>query len=338
MRNAILAVTIALAGFAQAASPSLALDPALEAVLARSFHFSPADLADISRGKVVKHTLDGNTPGEVAAVGAIRINAPLDRFLTEFRDIVSFKRDTDVLEIGRFSSPPTLEDLAPLTITDDDLDARHCRLKDCDVRLPGHDIARFEREVDWGRPDAKTQAASLFKTMLLEHVRAYWSGGPGRIDAYDDGEHPIKPAEEFAGILSHSRFLSDLVPDLLPHLRDFPQAPLEGAEDFLYWSKERFGIAPFITVTHVTIARTRTGALVITSKDVYSSRYFDSSLGATIAADTGDGRFVLVYLNRSRANALKGPLSGLRRAIVERRARGSLDESLRRVRVRVEAN
>ena len=29
---------------------------------------------------------------------------------------------------------------------------------------------------------------------------------------------------------------------------------MAGAEDFLYWSKEKFGIAPFITVTHVVIA------------------------------------------------------------------------------------
>ncbi|MCP6769513.1 hypothetical protein NL529_32170, partial [Klebsiella pneumoniae] len=82
----------------------------------------------------------------------------------------------------------------------------------------------------------------------------------------------------------------------------------------LYWSKEKFGIAPFITVTHVTIAHAPSGALVITSKDVYSSRYFDSSLGLTIASDEPGG-MLLVYVNRSRASALKGPLGALKRAM-----------------------
>ena len=111
---------------------------------------------------------------------------------------------------------------------------------------------------------------------------------------------------------------------------------LVSAEDFLYWSKERFGIAPFITVTHVTIAKSMSGSTIITSKDVYSSRYFDSSLGLTIGAPTADGGFLLVYANRSRANALKGTFSALRRALVERRAKSSLDESLKAVKMRLE--
>jgi len=58
----------------------------------------------------------------------------------------------------------------------------------------------------------------------------------------------------------------------------------------------------------------------MTTKDVYSSRYIDASLALAIASDAGDvdETIDLVYANRSRANALKGGLSGLRRSIVER--------------------
>ena len=69
------------------------------------------------------------------------------------------------------------------------------------------------------------------------------------------------------------------------HIREFPDRPIAGAEDFLYWSKEKFGLTPFITVTHVTIARDAEGDYVMTSKDVYSSRYFDASLTVAIASD-----------------------------------------------------
>ena len=69
----------------------------------------------------------------------------------------------------------------------------------------------------------------------------------------------------------------------------------------------------------------------MTTKDVYSSRYIDASLAISIATDSLEtpSAFYLVYGNRSRANALKGGFSSLKRAIVERRARGNLEQYLR---------
>jgi hypothetical protein len=312
------------------------MDPSLRAVLVEAMKFSSSDFADMSRGKTVRHTLEARASGEVAAVGATWVAAPIDVFLDRFRDIEHFKRDADVMQVGRFGNPPTLADLGPLTVDDEDLDARRCKVTDCPVRLPTVDILRFQREVDWRAPDAKARAVALFKQMLFDHVRAYWSGDPDRIVEYDDMKRPIFPVAEFAGILANSEYIGRLVPGLPAHLADFPASRLTGVDDFLYWSKERFGIAPFITVTHVTIAPSPSGAVVVTSKDVYSSRYFDSSLGLTIASPTREGGLYLVYFNRSRASALKGAFGGLRRSIVERRVRGSLEQSLQSVKARLE--
>ena len=89
-------------------------------------------------------------------------------------------------------------------------------------------------------------------------------------------------------------------------------------------------------MTHVTIAHAASGVIVITSKDVYSSRYFDSSLGTTIVAETPGRGFNLIYVNRSRANALKGAFSGFRKMTVERRVRSSLEQSLQAIKSRLE--
>ena len=69
---------------------------------------------------------------------------------------------------------------------------------------------------------------------------------------------------------------------------------------------------------------------VVATKDVYSSRYLDASLALTIASDglSDPNHFYLVYANRTRADALKGRFSMLRRAIAGRRARASLEENL----------
>jgi hypothetical protein len=328
---------IALLCAAPVAAFAADLAPDVRAVLSRDLLFSAADLADMDHGKVVKHALSASAPGEIAVVGGTRVNAPKAVFLERVRDIKAFKRGPDVVQIGTFSTPPVLEDLSALTIDTGDFDVRTCRVSDCDVRLPADTIRRFQA-LDPRAADAQARGAMLFKNVLLEHVLAYESGGPGRISQYDDGKRPIRPIDEFAGLLAHARAVGTLVPGLPAHLRAFPADPLPGSQDFLYWSKERFGIAPFITVTQVTIVCPSEVTCVVVSKDVYSSRYIDASLSLTIASDAPQtpNAFYLVYANYSRANALKGTFGGLRRAMAERRARNALDERLKATRLMLE--
>jgi len=171
IRPAIV-LTLATIGAGAAALPA-EIDPTLGVFLTRQMRFSPDELGALARGKTVRHSLGATTPGEVAAGGATWINASPDMFLERFRDIVRFKRDEDVLQIGRFSDPPAIGDLTGLTIDDDDLDAKDCRVGDCDVRLPSREILRFRREIDWKAAGAKAKAAALFKRILLDHVLAY---------------------------------------------------------------------------------------------------------------------------------------------------------------------
>jgi hypothetical protein len=335
---AVLAV--ALAAISSGADPISDLQPDLRALLTQTFRFSPSDLADLVKGKVVTRRLGATTAGEAGAVGAVLVKARKQTFVDRYRDIVQFKRGAEVLEIGRFSNPPSIEDLASLTVGTQDLDVRRCRVGNCDIRLPAAAILRFQKEIDWQAPDADARAAVLFKEILLGHVHAYVSGGPGRIVEYDDDEQPVHAVDNFEGLLKSSPYIERLVPGLPRHLEAFPAHALAGTEDFLYWSKEKFGLTPFITVTHVAITRPAPATYVLASKDVYSSRYLDASLTLTIASDavTVPDAFYLVYVNRSRASALKGAFAGLRRSIVERRAKGSLDENLRAIKARLESS
>jgi hypothetical protein len=333
-------LTLPFAVAAIAAVPVSDLQPELRTLLSRELKFSPSDLADLAEGRVVTRRLDATAAGEIAVVGAVRVRTRKEVFVARYRDIMQFKRGPDVVQIGRFSDPPTIEDLESLTLDRQDVDVRTCRVGNCDIRLPAQTIVRFQKEIDWKARDAQARAASLLKQVLFDNVRAYRLGGPGRIVEYDDEKRPVRPVDDFVGLLQASPYIGELVPGLPEHLQAFPSSPLPGAEDFLYWSKEKFGFTPFITVTHVTIAPGTPTRSVIASKDVYSSRYFDASLTITIASDAVEApdAFYLVYVNRSRADALKGPLAGLRRSIAERRAKSSLDENLKSVKLRVETS
>jgi hypothetical protein len=336
-RAALMALVLGTAVIMAADQPVSDLQPGLRELLVRDLKFSASEIADLEHGKVVRHTLAA-TAGDVAAVGGVRIHASKERFATAYRDIARFKQGESVVEIGRFSSPPELKDLDSLTITPDDVDLRECRVGDCGIRLPADAIRRFASEIDWKRADAGTQAAALFKRMMFDNVRAYTSGGPGRITQYDDDRPPILPVDAFHSLLKSSPYVDAALPGLGAHLASFPADPLPASEDFLYWSKEKFGFEPFISVTHVTLVAAGPHEYVATTRDVYSSRYFDASLALVVASDSvGDPQsFYLFYVNRSRASALRGTFARLRRSIVERRVRGSLEENLRVVKQRLE--
>jgi hypothetical protein len=307
----------------------------VRAALTTQLGFSDEELADLRRGHAVKHGLRSSASGEVAVTGAIRIRAPKAAFFAHVRDIARFKSGPGVLQIGRFSSPPVLDDLAALTVDRDDFDPRSCRVGDCGIRLPASVIERIGREIDVNAPDAQARAAAFFKHVLLDDVSAYLSSAD-RMTQYDDGPKPIRPRVELEGILAAMPEIGALMPGLPDHLLRFSAARLPDAEDFLYWSKEKFGVAPFITVTHVTIVCRSTAICLMTTRDVYSSRYLDASVALAIATDVGPDAFDLVYDNRSRANALKGGLSVLRRSLTERRARGALEDSLKTIKKRLE--
>lgn len=333
-----LAVLLVLCAGLSAVAQDPDIEPDVRAVLTRQLRFSEDDLAAVRRGRVVKHGLPSRAPGEVAVVGAVRVRAPKAAFFARVRDIARFKSGPDVLQIGRFSDPPMLDDLAALTVDKDDFDVRSCRVGDCGIRLPADVIRRFQQEIDPKARDAQLRGGEMFKELLLDEVKAYVSGAE-RMTQYDDGGKPIRPRDQFEGILANMPEISALMPGLADHVRLYPSNRLPDAEDFLYWSKEKFGVEPFITVTHVTIVGRSASTCVMTTRDVYSSRYLDASVAFAIAADAGETpeAFDLIYENRSRANALKGGLGGLRRSLTERRARGGLEDSLKTIKAVLEA-
>lgn len=176
----------------------------VQTVLARDLQFSAGDLADLEHGKIVKHTLKGGGAGEIGVVGATRVNAPKARLLDRVRDVATFKRGPDVVQIGTFSTPPVEADLAALTVGAGDFDVRSCRVHDCDVRLPADAIARFAA-IDRGAAEAQAAGAALLKHLIFEQVSAYVSGQTGRFTQYDDGPRPIRPLDAFADLLAHGK-------------------------------------------------------------------------------------------------------------------------------------
>jgi hypothetical protein len=301
---------------------------------------STKDLAEVKRGAVVAKVLRSE-PQEVAVFGIVRVNAPEDFFLERFRDIESYKKGTSVPQVKKFSTPPRIQDVHQLTVDREDFDSlKNCRVGSCDVKLSAQAIARLHEEIDWDAPDASEQVNELARASLLEYVNRYLTGGNKALTEYSDKKTPLRLADEFAAILNASPYIYDYEPEFYAYLRDYPAKRIDGSEDFIYWSKEKFGLKPVISVTHVSIYRKpQSGRTLIASKQIYASHYFEASLGLTAvvaSSQQSEPGFYLLYLNRSRSDALHGGFSGLARGQVKRSARNGMQKNMRKVKLSME--
>lgn len=314
------------------------------ALLQQHLGFGAADLRDLTRARSIRRTLDTSDARELATAGAIRIDVPRTYFLDRFRDITEFRRGPMVLQTRRIEDPPGLDDVQALTLDDEDLNAlRRCRPGDCAVKLSADMIRRFQVEVRWSAPESRMQANALARQMVVDQARAYLAGGVEALGAYHSRRKPVVLATELTELLNACPYLTVYAPELRSFLDAFPRIDLQSCENFLYWSKDSFGLKPIISLTHVAMFTTQRDGRAMTfivSINLYSSHYVDGSVSLTIAADAGgedEPAFYLIYVNRSRVDALGGVFGGLRRLIVERRARGGLEKNLPETKRRLEA-
>jgi hypothetical protein len=296
-------------------------------------------------GRIVAKLLPSSDGREIAAFGIAKVAFSAEFFRGQFRNVETFKRSYSVPEVGRFGDPPRLADVDALSVPREDVkDLRRCRPGDCKLRLSSDFIARMHQAIDWTLPDAEERAESLFKEMLLERAMAYHEGGSRELEAYDDKDAVIPLRKDFEAILNASAYLLDYVPELANFLRRYPNPALEGAESFLYWSKEDFGLKPVISMTHAVLYLWRHGdeeeELIVASKQFYASHYFDSSLGLTAVFEVeegeSEGRY-LVYINRSRSLDLGGFFGRIKRSLLAGRIRDGLRKNLLHTRARLDA-
>ncbi len=328
----------------------LALGPAVlgaveepHAFLQKHVGFSKSDLSALERGEPVAKVLDAKEPTEIEAFGAIGVNVPMELFVEKIRGIADFKKSKEVLQIGKFHNPPCLEDLEALTLDPDEiLLLKNCIVGSCKMKATAEMIERLREEVLWSMPTWAQKATEVYRGILLSYVQDYLAKGNAALAVYVDKERPVRLADEFRALLGDSPYLAEYVPEFRSYLDNFPNGRLAGVEDFIYWSKEKFGARPVVSITHVTIYKKDSGdrsSAVISSKQIYANHYFRSSLGLTAFATrpgSGGTAGYLMYLNRSRVDLLGGFLTFIKRWFIKKRLREGLEGNLRVVKRKLE--
>jgi hypothetical protein len=315
--------------------------------LGKYLHFSQAELFEMKQGNIIVKLLPTQVKQEVAVFGVVRIDVPREFFIARVRDIENFKKSTAIPEVKRFSNSPRLEDLEDLTIDPMDMGSlKKCSVRHCDVKLPAEVIERFRSEINWSAPNYKEQVTMLTRHVLLSRVQAYMSDGNAALGHYDDKKYSLDLVGEFRGLLDQSPYLTEYVPELDRYLREYSQTNLQNLESFVYWSEEKYGygLKPVVTITHTSIYKQEgvTGEpIIIASKQIYADHYFEASLGLALLVEATDNeatpRFYLMYLNRSRADALRSSFAFLVRGTIARHIRGEMKETMTLLKAKMEA-
>ncbi len=319
---------------------------AVERLLTGRIGFSVDDVRALDRGAAVIRSLDTPVRQEVAHVAVVYVAATPDEFVVRFRDIERFERGPGIPQIGRFGSPPRIEDLQSLTLPAEDVaELPKCRPGDCEVKLSARAMARFRNEVDWTADDAAQQANEVARRMVLDQLRAYQAHGNTALEAYVDDDEPLAVPDQFRALLARRDALPVPVPALLAHLDDYPRGLPAGADEFFYWTVVDFGLKPTVRVNHVTIHpladRRSTGvAYAIATRQLWASHYFHATLELRFLVDRigVDGRpgAALISITRSRNDGMTGFRGLFLRPVIRRRSRDAVRRYLEHVRRQVE--
>ncbi len=336
-----VALALAVAGWGSASAQTLPAE--LRGFLEHYGAANDSELRRLQAGQPVAKLLETTERREVAVFGMIQINVPAEFFVEQFRDIVRFKESPMVPQIGKFSDPPRPEDLGRLTMEESDLEAlTHCRAGDCPVKASAEIMERFRREAA-ASPVSKERGNSAVRKILAEYARDYAEHGNSALLAYRDKKQPVRLQEEFLSLLAESSYLPEYAPRLLDNLIKFPRAGSPEVKSFLYWSKESYGLKPVVSITHAIIYPTeREGRpwCFLASKQIYASHYYEASLGLTIVVEEttepSRPRISVLYLNRTRVDALRGWFVTLKRYFLAGRIRSGMEQNLRLVKNRLE--
>jgi hypothetical protein len=280
----------------------------LDSFLTNEAHATASERDALWAGTPLVKWLDADPSQEVAVFGAVWINASAASYVEQVKNIEEFERGGAFRITKRISNPPSADDFAALSISDDDFDnLKKCKVGDCALKLGADALQTLRDEVDWNEPTARAEANAAFRRLALKYVRGYREGGNARLAVYRDKERPTFVANEFRSMIDRLPRLGAELPDLTRYLLEYPAAVLAHSTDFLYWQETQFGLKPTVRISHLLIQE-HPDATVIASKMLYSSHYFWTALELRVLLrDNARGPgFWLVTMNRCRSDGLSG--------------------------------
>lgn len=321
---------------------SSAQNPAqiLHKILSEKAEFKTEDFSILEKGEPVIKFLPTKDKREIAVCGVVRLKNVREVSLKSFQDSLTQRNNKSLIDGGKFSNPPILEDIRSVEFEKNDIEAmKKCEVGKCDLKMSAAMIKRLQTEIDWNSPDYSSSSAQLFRQMLIEYVKNYSMQGNAALLRLDNQKKSISLEEEYQNLLGKLLFINEFTPEFAKYLETFPRSEPKGVENEFYWSKLKFGLKPIITLTHKANYQRQdefSKQFLIITKQIYASRYVDSSLAITFFLSFPNSETYILFTSLSRSESLDGIFSDFKRDIVELEAKERATELLKLAKYRME--
>lgn len=305
--------------------------------LAAEFQFSPADLAKAETGRAVARVSPTGKPDDVRMAGVILVRVSSDDFIRAFRDIEHFEMGKEVLQTGRFSSPPA----------EADIEGRHlpvlskaelfaCRPGNCTYKMPAQAMEDLRTKIDWTAPDANARAEAMVRKLIIARLLDYQRRGDAALAVYDDSAAPYSVAGGLHSLIGREARLWSRFPDLLRYAENYPMDKPADTDDFFYWQEAAFGLKRVVRLQHVIIQKVPRAAeaphYAIISKMLFATHYFRAAIEFDyvypVKSAAGEPTVYFFAAQRSYVDGLTGARGAILRKIAENRSPASLAANL----------
>lgn len=309
----------------------------MKALLGSKAGFTPEDYKNVDSGEISVKRIPVNDKREIAVCGLIRLDLPFDVVLEGYRRTINKQKRSTVKDFGRFSAPPSSDDLNGLEFDEGDIESlRECRVGDCKWHLPAEMINRLRSEIDWDNPKHNAQASALLKNMLIASVAEYLAQGDASLMEYNDKEVALGLKDEYQKLEPALFWSDEFAPGFREYYEGFPAGSLPGIENTVTWAKIKVGLKEVVFFTHNTNFKKKSGGVsqaVIVAKQIYANHYFDSTLGVTVLVGfpKSEGKkdeTYLIFVNHTRARALGGSIGKLIQGLVKGQAVDRVEDVL----------
>lgn len=293
--------------------PGSELPEGLFLFLKKDMKFSKEEFQQLQKGQVVTKYWKTRVKQEVALFSIAWIAVPRPFFVQHYPE-ERMNLETAAADIwGTFSTPPEISDVQDLVLPSGDIEElAKCKVGDCKVKIPAKAVDVI-RQLDPSAPGFETRANEQFQTTMVGYVQAYLQGGYSTLVEYHDKKRPVQVAKGLHELREASDYLERYIPELDQYLKEFPTSELPTVEDTFYWMQENFGDKadrPIISINHEVVywPTDEEGGIIVASKQLYATHYYEAALGLTIIAIDPERResgIYLMHINRSWIDVLR---------------------------------
>jgi hypothetical protein len=277
--------------------------------------------------------------------GVVLVHVSSDAFIRAFRDIEHFEIGKEVLDTGRFGSPPTPADFEghrlPV-INKAELFA--CIPGNCAYKMPAQAMEDLRTKIDWTARDANARAEAMIYKLMIARLLDYQRRGDAALAVYDDSAAPYSVADGLHSLIGGEARLWSRFPELLRYAENYPIDKPADTDDFFYWQEAAFGLKQVVRLQHVIVQKipkvSEAPHFAIISKMLFATHYFRAAIEFSyvypVKSTAGDPAVYFFAAQRSYADGLTGARGAILRRIAENRSPASLAANLDLARRRLE--